>query len=95
MEKVRNRLEVKRAQVIRALEACGLSIHAEPAGGMFVWAKLGNDKNAAEVASEASRQNIMLAPGNLFRPYQEPSPWLRFNVAHCDNDKVFELLRKT
>ncbi|HCU84253.1 MAG TPA: PLP-dependent aminotransferase family protein, partial [Methylophilus sp.] len=94
MEKVRSQLEVKRAQVIRALEECGLSIHAEPAGGMFVWAKLANDKNAAEVASEASKQNIMLAPGNLFRPYQEPSSWLRFNVAHCEDDKVFELLRK-
>ena len=80
--------------MIRALEECGLTIHAEPAGGMFVWAKLTNDKNAAEVASEASRLNIMLAPGNLFRPYQEPSSWLRFNVAHCEHDKVFELLRK-
>ncbi len=94
MEKVRSRLEVKRAQVIRALEECGLTIHAEPAGGMFVWAKLANDKNAAQIASEAARINIMLAPGSLFRPYQEPSSWLRFNVAHCEDKKVFELLHK-
>lgn len=94
MEKVRSRLEVKRAQVIRALEECGLTIHAEPAGGMFVWAKLANEKNAAQIASEAARINIMLAPGSLFRPYQEPSSWLRFNVAHCEDKKVFELLHK-
>lgn len=94
MEKVRSRLEVKRAQVIRALEECGLTIHTEPAGGMFVWAKLANDKNAAQIASEAARANIMLAPGSLFRPYQEPSSWLRFNVAHCEDKKVFELLHK-
>jgi len=94
MEKVRSRLEVKRAQVIRALEECGLTIHTEPAGGMFVWVKLANDKNAAQIASEAARNNIMLAPGSLFRPYQEPSSWLRFNVAHCEDEKVFELLHK-
>lgn len=93
MEKVRSQLEVKRTQVIHALEECGLSIHAEPAGGMFVWAKLANGKNTAEIASEASKLNIMLAPGNLFRPYQEPSSWLRFNVAHCEDGKVFELLK--
>jgi len=95
MDKVRSQLEVKRTQVIHALEQCGLTIHAEPAGGMFVWAKLANDRNAAEIASEAARINIMLAPGNLFRPYQQPSSWLRFNVAHCEDDKIFELLRKT
>lgn len=94
MEKVRSRLEVKRTLVIHALEQCGLTIHAEPAGGMFVWAKLANDKNAAEVASEVARMNMMLAPGNLFRPYQEPSSWLRFNVAHCEDGRVFELLKK-
>jgi DNA-binding transcriptional MocR family regulator len=92
MEKVRTRLESKREQVIRQLEACGLTIYADPAGGMFVWAQLPDGKSAAEVATMASKLNIMLAPGNLFRPYQEPSSWLRFNVAHCDDPRIFECL---
>jgi DNA-binding transcriptional MocR family regulator len=93
MEKVRNRLAVKSAQVIETLERAGLTIYTEPAGGMFVWASLGEGKQAAEMASLAARQNVMLAPGNLFRPYQEPSSWLRFNVAHCEQDKIFALLK--
>lgn len=93
MEKVRNRLAVKRGQVIQALEQCGLTLYTEPAGGMFVWASLGNGRQAAEIASRATRENVMLAPGNLFRPYQEPSSWLRFNVAHCEQDKIFILLQ--
>ena len=93
MEKVRARLAVKRGEVIRALEDCGLTLHAEPAGGMFVWAKLADGKQAAELASVAARHNIMLAPGHLFRPYQEPSSWLRFNVAHCDEAQLYTLLR--
>jgi DNA-binding transcriptional MocR family regulator len=93
IERVRSRLQDKRGQVIQQLEECGLKIHAEPAGGMFVWAQLPAGHNAAEIATLASQENIMLAPGNLFRPYQEPSPWLRFNAAHCEDDRVFDFLR--
>ncbi|MDD5114458.1 MAG: PLP-dependent aminotransferase family protein [Methylobacter sp.] len=92
IERVRSRLQEKRGQVIQKLEQCGLQLHAEPVGGMFIWARLPEEKNAAEIATLATRENIMLAPGNLFRPYQEPSPWLRFNVAHCDDDRIFDFL---
>ena len=59
---------------------------------MFVWAQLANEGNAAEIATIAAKQNIMLAPGNLFSPHQAPSSWLRFNVAHCDDERIFEIL---
>lgn len=95
MEKVRTRLAEKRAQVTRQLEACGLTTFTDPAGGMFLWAKLQHQENAAKIASMASAMNMMLAPGNLFRPYQEPSSWLRFNVAHCEDERLFTLLRAT
>lgn len=94
IERVRLRLQEKRAQVIQQLEHCGLQLHAEPAGGMFLWAKLPEGKNAAEIATLATHENIMLAPGNLFRPYQEPSSWLRFNAAHCDDGRVFDFLAR-
>lgn len=94
IEKVRSRLQDKRGQVIHQLEDCGLQIYAEPAGGMFIWAQLPSGQNAAEIATLASQENIMLAPGNLFRPYQEPSPWLRFNAGHCDDEKIFDFLRR-
>jgi DNA-binding transcriptional MocR family regulator len=92
IERVRSHLQEKRGQVIHQLEECGLKIHAEPVGGMFIWAQLPSGQNAAELATFASQENIMLAPGNLFRPYQEPSPWLRFNAAHCDDKRIFDFL---
>lgn len=94
IERVRSRLQEKRGQVIQQLEQCGLRVHAEPAGGMFIWARLPEGQNATEIATLATRENIMLAPGNLFRPYQEPSPWLRFNAAHCDDGRVFDFLAR-
>jgi DNA-binding transcriptional MocR family regulator len=59
---------------------------------VFVWARLPEGLNACEVATLAASENIMLAPGNLFRPYQEPSPWLRFNVAQCCEERIFDFL---
>jgi hypothetical protein len=35
----------------------------------------------------------MLAPGTVFRPHLERSPWMRFNVAVCDDASVQERLR--
>lgn len=92
IERVRLHLQEKRGQVIQQLEQCGLQLHVEPAGGMFIWARLPGEQNAAEIATLAARKNIMLAPGNLFRPHQGPSPWLRFNVAHCDDSRIFDFL---
>jgi len=90
IERVRMRLQENRGIVVQKLEQCGLHLYTEAVGGMFVWAKLPEGLNACEVTTLAASKNIMLAPGNLFRPYQEPSQWLRFNVAQSNNEKIFE-----
>ncbi len=93
LDKIRRRLQVAREKMVRGLEKTGLTLGLEPEGGMFVWARLGGERSdAAEVASHAARQGITLAPGTLFRPHQEPSPWLRFNVASCDDGRLFDFL---
>jgi len=48
----------------------------------------------ATLTAQAAKEGVMLAPGNVFRPHQEPSPWLRFNVAHCENEATFEVLAR-
>jgi DNA-binding transcriptional MocR family regulator len=92
MDKLRMKLLQARQRTIVKLESIGFEIHCEPEGGMFLWAKPSAGANAAEMAIEAAKIGIMLAPGNMFRPLQEPSPWLRFNVAHCGDQAPFEFL---
>lgn len=92
IERVRTRLQESRGLIMQKLEQCGLELYAEPAGGMFAWARLPDGLNASEIATLAARENIMLAPGNLFRPYQEPSSWLRFNIAQCDDEIIFDFI---
>ena len=62
--------------------SAGLKLHAEPKGGMFAWASVPGIDDAAPLASRAAQAGIMLAPGGVFRPQMQPSPHLRFNVAH-------------
>ncbi|HQT26612.1 MAG TPA: PLP-dependent aminotransferase family protein, partial [Burkholderiales bacterium] len=92
MDKLRAKLLSSRQNVISSLESLGFTVHCEPEGGMFVWARLAEDCNSAEIAGLAAKKGIMLAPGNMFRPHQESSPWFRFNVAHCGDDATFDFL---
>jgi len=74
------------------LEKAGFSLYTEPEGGMFVWAKKKGGANMVEIANRAARQGMVLAPGNLFRSHQEPSEWMRFNSASCDDPAIFQFL---
>ncbi len=94
IDKLRVRLSQARQHTMAKLEDMGFTIHCEPQGGMFIWAKPGGEANSTEIAIEAAKSGIMLAPGNMFSPKQEPSPWLRFNVAHCSNQSIFDFLSK-
>jgi len=42
---------------------------------------LGEDSLA--LAKDLQHDRIMLAPGTVFRPHLERSPWMRFNVAYA------------
>lgn len=92
LDKLRAKLLFARQATISRLEKLGFKLHCEPDGGMFIWVKLDDQCNSAEVASSAAKKGIMLAPGHMFRPHQEPSPWFRFNVAHCNDEATFEFL---
>jgi hypothetical protein len=36
----------------------------------------------------------MLAPGAIFRPHLERSPWMRFNVTICEDTRVQRWLQR-
>lgn len=95
LDKLRGKLQGAREQVSVKLEKLGLQLYVEPEGGMFIWVNMGEQTNVVEMASAAAARGIMLAPGNLFRPHQEPSHWMRFNVAACNDPAIFAFLRGT
>jgi DNA-binding transcriptional MocR family regulator len=73
---------------VRAFERIGLELFVEPADGMFVWARFPHVEDSLTLAEASQRDGIMLAPGAVFRPHLERSPWMRFNVTVCEDTRV-------
>jgi DNA-binding transcriptional MocR family regulator len=88
LSRLRERLGEARLNVVRAFERIGLELFAEPVDGMFVWARLPDVDDSLALAEASQRDGIMLAPGTVFRPHLERSPWMRFNVAVCEDTQV-------
>jgi DNA-binding transcriptional MocR family regulator len=94
LSRLHERLGEARLNVVRAFERMGLELFAEPADGMFVWARFPHIDDSLALAEASQRGGIMLAPGAVFRPHLERSPWMRFNVAVCQETRVQDLLHR-
>jgi DNA-binding transcriptional MocR family regulator len=94
LSRLQERLGRARRDIVRAFERIGLELFAEPADGMFVWARFPHVDDSLELAEAAQREGIMLAPGAVFRPHLERSPWMRFNVAVCEDTRVQRWLQR-
>jgi DNA-binding transcriptional MocR family regulator len=88
LSRLHERLGEARLNVVRAFERLGLELFVEPADGMFVWARFPHIEDSLTLAEAAQRDGIMLAPGAVFRPHLERSPWMRFNVTICEDPRV-------
>jgi DNA-binding transcriptional MocR family regulator len=92
---LRARLAQTMGQTIARLKAVGLTPWIEPRAGMFLWCKLPEGLDAADVARQALGHNIVLAPGNAFSLSQSASGFLRFNIAQSSDPRIFTMLEKT
>jgi len=72
----------------------GAELFDTPGRGLFLWAQLPGHADASALANRAIDHNIWLAPGQYFRPHDEPSPWLRFNVAYSAEPALWEFLSR-
>ena len=94
LSRLHERLGEARLNVVRAFERMGLELFVEPADGMFVWARFPHVEDSLTLAEASQRDGIMLAPGAVFRPHLERSPWMRFNVTVCEEPRVQRWLQR-
>ncbi|WP_118134834.1 PLP-dependent aminotransferase family protein [Oceanicella sp. SM1341] len=89
------RLSEARAEGMRRLSSLGLSLFAEPHGGLYGWLKLPDDLDDLEMAREASAHGIFLAPGSLFQAgCQEHPPGMRINWSRVNDSRFYSFLRR-
>lgn len=93
LDMLRSRLERARFDIAAKLRSIGIEPWLEPQAGMFLWCRLPDGLDAADVAREALAENVVLAPGNAFSLMQTSAGFMRFNVAQSLNERVFEVLR--
>lgn len=92
LERVRDRLARQRQSVKLKLARLGVAPWTEPTGGMFLWCRLPEGCDAAEVARRALAENVVLAPGNAFSASGAATSFMRFNVTQMDGERVYQVL---
>ncbi len=94
MEELRLRLARGRRQVATRLQSLGIKPWLMPRGGFYLWCRLPDEQDSADVARAAVEENVVLAPGNVFSLSQTASAFLRFNVAQMNDPRVFTILKR-
>ena len=94
LARLRERVGEARAATLSGFDRIGLETFCTSDAGMFLWARFPAIEDALPLAERAGREGILLAPGTLFRPGLQPSPWMRFNVAVCRDAEVLERIAK-
>lgn len=94
LKALRDRLARAHERVAGRLAGMGFEIFCEPKAGMFLWARHDAIPDASEASNQAAECDILLGPGHLFDPELKPTPWMRFNVAFCEDERVFAFLQR-
>ena len=94
IETLRSRLSKTMFDVSGKLKNLGIMPWLEPQAGMFLWCRLPDGIDAADVARAALERDVVLAPGNAFSLSQTATDFMRFNVSQTQDPRAFEVLRE-
>lgn len=94
LEAVRHRLQRARTAAIDRLAPLGIVPWIIPRGGFYLWCRLPDGFDSADVTRRCMEQKVVLAPGNVFSVSQSAASFLRFNVAQLGDDRIFSALGK-
>ncbi len=90
IERLRQRINQARTQVLEKLAALGYAISQQPAAGLFIW--FDTQRDSEPLARQLNQHQIPATPGSLFYPDQRVSTYLRLSVSSCDNPYLWECL---
>ncbi len=92
MEELRRRLVRARRETADRLARLGITLWLSPRGGFNLWCRLPDGLDSSEVAQAAVTEGVVLAPGNVFSVSQTAGSFMRFNVAHMGDPRIYEVL---
>ncbi len=92
LKRLHDRLAAAQARVGPQLESRGVELAFRPPSGLFLWAKLPSGDSVGKLWRRALSADVLLAPGELFRPDARATAHWRFNVAQCDAPALYRFL---
>jgi DNA-binding transcriptional MocR family regulator len=92
LDALRRRLSKARREADAKLATLDIRPWIMPRGGFYLWCRLPDGLDAADVARAALNENLVLAPGNVFSLSQSASGFMRFNVAQMVEPRVLAVL---
>lgn len=92
LDEVTRRLARAQREAVAQLTQIGLTPWLIPRGGFYLWCRLPAGIDSTALARRCREQNVILAPGNVFSVSQSAGSFLRFNVAHLSDRRVFQVL---
>ncbi|MEZ2223126.1 PLP-dependent aminotransferase family protein [Rhizobium sp. RCC_161_2] len=92
MEALRARLAKTMGETAARLEAIGIVPWLKPQAGMFLWCRLPEGIEAADIARACLAEGVILAPGNAFSLMDTAGSFMRFNVAQSTDPRIFDVL---
>ncbi|BAI76453.1 HTH-type transcriptional regulator (plasmid) [Azospirillum sp. B510] len=95
MAGLRHRLERARRETANRLAPLGIQPWLMPRGGFYLWCRLPDGVDSADLARAAVAEDIVLAPGNVFSLSRSAGNFLRFNVTQSGDPRVIDLLRRS
>ncbi|TPI60060.1 PLP-dependent aminotransferase family protein [Mesorhizobium sp. B3-1-7] len=94
VEQLRTRLSRVMTETAARLKMMGITPWIDQPAGMFLWCRLPDSIDAADVARHALSDNVVLAPGNAFSLSHTAGRFMRFNVAQCADERIFTALER-
>jgi DNA-binding transcriptional MocR family regulator len=92
MEELRRRLVRARRETADRLYRLGIEPVLLPRGGFNLWCRLPEGMDSTPVAQAAVVEGVVFAPGNVFSVSQGAAGFMRFNVAHMVEPRVYTVL---
>lgn len=66
----------------------------KPKGGMFIWAKLKDNKDSESLLKKAFEEKILFVPGNVFFEDKSEKSYIRFNFTNSNKQQIKEGIKR-
>ncbi|MFL9926753.1 PLP-dependent aminotransferase family protein [Herbaspirillum lusitanum] len=92
LRRLRERIALATSETVAGLEQAGFSVPRPLGGGFYVWIRLNEAMRAADIAAQAARLGIFVAPPDAFMVSPTQEPGMRVNVAYGSNPEFLAWL---